>query len=740
MEASAVFLLLAFLIITLTAGAQAQTPQSTPVALSNPGFEEGAAGWNLPPNAAIVTDQAFSGTRSARLTVSDPMVDPVYITRQVPVVGGGQYLVRCRVKTQGVTRKPGRMSSVGAGLIVEWADPQGKWYASGSYATGLYGDNDWLVREATSLRAPEQAGFAVIFLALRGAGTAWFDDVEVFRVDRVLSPTAPASGSSLHANRPRLSWRDDPQAMSYVVELSPDPAFPPDRTVRLETEQAWARPSTPLAPGRWYWRVSAAGYSPTAPLSFDQTAPVDEDTTPPTIVAEPTRVVRADEPVRVLIQSGDAPTRTERAAVSVQARLGDKPLTVALETPQGTDTVTAVLSGQWAPGLNEVTLTAADAAGNADTQTLLVLFRPVPDHPVAISADGAYTDAGERIFPLGMYEVSPQAMATVKQAGIDVVHTYRFESSRDDEDAREFLDAAAAAGLRVFIGFDRGIHSGQGLMQGNIAHVIARVAALCDHPGLFCWYLFDEPESAHQYISPRGLIAYANLIRRLDPYHPVVVTTWGPRMALYRRSFDTHWTQAYTTPAGVVRQIEEHRRLLGPNTPITLLVHCFDREQTEALRQGKPFDPARFTPDGQWMRAAAFAGITQRVNGLWWWWYADAVKDWATVARAPEAWKALTAVFSQLQDLEPILVDPAPAETGTLDAGDGKIYWWRKTVGDQTTLIAVNTTERTVQVTIPAPGDGPAAVRYEDRRGERRGGNLADEFSRYAVHIYQFTR
>lgn len=727
------FGLLTLSLTVLLTGAQAQEEQRVPVALANAGFEDGAQGWNIPRNGAVVADVAFTGQRSARLTVQDPMTDGVYITRQVPVVGGGRYEVRARVKTLGVTKKPGRMSSVGAGLIVEWADQSGKWYASGTYATGLYGDRDWELCEAKSLRAPEQAGFAVIFLALRDAGTAWFDDIEVVRVDRTLSVEAPQAGEAIRANRPLLRWRDDPQAMAYTAELARDPAFPAAETIRIETQQAWVRPPEPIAPGRWYWRVTAPGYSPTAAQSFEQTAAVDEDTTPPTVLVQPTRVVRADEAVRVPIhlEGGGA------EGVSVQARLGNRAVGVAL-VKEESGTVQAVLTTDWAPGLNEVTVTAMDAPGNVDTQTLQVLFRPVPEHPVAISADGVYTDAGRRFFPLGIYEVSPQAMPTVKQAGIDVVHTYRFESSRNDEEARAYLDAAAAAGLRVFIGFDRGIRSGEGLMQGNVQHVIARVAALCDSPGLFCWYLFDEPESAHQYISPRGLIAYADLIRRLDPYHPVVVTTWGPRMALYRRSFDTHWTQAYTTPAGVVRQIEEHRGQLGPETPITLIAHCYDREQTEVLRKGGTFDPVRFKPDAQWMRAAAFAGITQRVNGLWWWWYADATKDWATVVRVPEAWQALSAVFAQLHELEPVLVSPAQPQTGVLEAGGGKVQWWAKTTDGQTTLIAVNTTEETVTVQVPVAGEGPAAVLYEDRQIQRRGGGITDEFGRYAVHVYRF--
>lgn len=705
----------------------------SPVEVSNAGFEEGNEGWEWPANAAVVSDVARSGQWSARLTVQDPLEEPVYITRQIPVVGGAYYQARCWVRTAGVVEKPGRMESVGAGLIVEWADRNGRWFASGVYATGLYGDQDWTLREAPPLRAPEEAGFAVIFLALRGAGTAWFDDFELVRVRYLLTLEAPPSGQAIRDNTPTLRWRDDPEVQQFIVEVSPDPTFPAAAAMRWEVQQPSVTLEEPLAPGRWYWRVTAPGYDSSEVWSFEQTAALDQDTTAPAIRAAPTRVTRDDEPIRIRIReagpAGPLPT--------VQAWLRGQAVSLQME-PVSEWEIEALLSPRWQLGLNWLTITATDGAGNSESQTIPVVCRPAPARPITISPDGAYLEACQRIFPLGIYQVSPAAMPIVKQAGFDVVHTYQFEGSADDEAARAYLDAAAAAGLRVFLGFDRGLSSHQGLVQGHSEHLIQRVAALCDHPGLFCWYLFDEPEVPQQYIAPRTLNGYADLIRRLDPYHAVVVTTWGPRMALYRPSFDTHWTQAYTTPAGVVAQIEEHRKLLGPETPITLLVHCFDGKQTEGFRKGQPMDPRNFQPDADWLRAAAYAGLTQRVNGLWWWWYADQADDWLTVADVPEAWQALSRWIREIQELEPVLVHPVPPETGSLEMAGGKVYWWRQTVDQETTLIAVNTTEQAFRATIPAVGEGPAIVLFEDRQVARRAGALMDDFPRYGVHVYRF--
>jgi hypothetical protein len=292
--------------------------------------------------------------------------------------------------------------------------------------------------------------------------------------------------------------------------------------------------------------------------------------------------------------------------------------------------------------------------------------------------------------------------------------------------------------LRVFLGFDRGTGSGQGLVQGNTEHVVRRVAALCDHPGLFCWYLFDEPEIVDQYVSPRNLVAFADLIRALDPYHPLVVTTWGNRMNRYRASWDTHWTQSYATPPEIVRTIADHRRLLENASPITLLIHCYDRDQSVAFKAGKAVDPAAFQPDAAWMRAAAFVGITQQVNGLFWWWYAETSRDFYTAAQVPQAWQALCSVVAQVRELRPVITGAGVAESARVEVADGAIEVWAKTVDGERTVIAVHTGSAEVEATVPARGEGPAAVLFEERTAARQAGAIRDRFGRYGVHVYRF--
>ena len=710
-----------------------RTRWTDPVDVPHAGFEQGADGWAVPANAAVVDDVAHSGRRSVRLTVADPMTEAVYVTRQVPVVGGSAYAARCFVKTAGVTPQPGRMSSVGAGLIVEWADTQGKWFAAGEYDTKLYGDHDWTRRACETLRAPEEAGYAVIFLALRGAGTAWFDDVELDRVHETLFLEQPVPGVELADNTPTFRWRDDPRASEFVLELSRSREFADARTWTV-SDHVVDLPE-PLEPGTWYWRVTAPGYEPTPPWWFRQTSPRDHDTTAPVVRTSACRVTAPGEGVEIQIDEARS------ATLSVRAMLGaDKLAAEAVQSAPGHFTASLRAPAGWSAGLNRVELDVSDDAGNRGEAVVSVVCREAPANAVRIEPDGAYSSAGKRIFPFGIYQVSPAAMPAVKAGGFDVVHIYQWEGSQDDAAARAYLDAAWSNGLRVFIGFDRGKGSGNGLVQGNTEHIIRRVAALCGHPGLFCWYLFDEPEVVHQYVSPRALVRYADLIRALDPFHPVVVTTWGKRMNLYRRSWDTHWTQAYFTPPRVVAQIRSHRELLQNASPITLLVHCYDREQSAALKGGGVMDKDSFQPDAAWLRAAAYGGVTQGINGLWWWWYADTAKDWVTAFDVDWAWDALVRVVRELQQLEPVLASPGQGRSATLLFGDATIETWSKTLDGVTTLIAVNTSETPAEAELPLDGNGVVEVLFEERRVERADGVLTDRFDRYGVHVYRFGR
>lgn len=660
-------------------------------------FENGSAGWEGGENMAVDDSVAHDGASSLRLAVADPATDPVYVTRRIPVEGGARYAASCFVKTANVVEAPGAKPSAGAGLIVEWADRNGAWMQSGAYACGLRGTEDWRRVECGMLKAPDGAGFAIVFLALRDAGTAWFDDISFERIDASIVKRAPEDGASFADNCPRFEWLPSPGVRAYTLELSQDPAFAAGTVLSFAAGGLpRAQLRKPLAPGVWHWRVVAPGMPDTHPWSFTQTAPEDHDCLPPLVAAKAARVTRADEPFDVEVEGDDL--AVVRLLFGAETAIGQQ----TNNSKQTTAKFAPPPSG-WPEGLTEGQIIATDAAGNASTNAFWLLNAPAPGNAVTVGEDGFYREGGHRVFPLMIYEVEPEDMAEVRDAGFDVVHNYLWERTQDDAACRRYLDACGSNGLRAFIGFDRGVRTGEGMMQGNLGCVARRIGAIADHPALFCWYLYDEPEWLKQFITAESMIEFADLVRALDPFHPVVMSTWNATMKNYRRTWDSHWTQAYGNPDEVVAQLEEHRRFLDGDSPITLLVNCNDGEQSRRRQRGIEPDPDKFSRDRDHLRACAFVGVVKECNGVGWWWFGRHSREFYSAAQNPKAWDDLKAVIGELRALRGVVEADGPVATGTAKDGKARVEWWSKRVGDKMWFIAVNTADHAVSVTVETP-------------------------------------
>lgn len=150
--------------------------------------------------------------------------------------------------------------------------------------------------------APEGTAYVtlIIYSSIPNVGTLYFDNVQLRDVSQQAAalverePTnreigfRPADGSSVKVNPPPLVWLPASGAVSYIVELSQDPAFPAAGTKRVDgIDLPLYTPAEILDAGVWYWRywaVDARGNAsgPSQVRSFVITEGLPELPLPPT--------------------------------------------------------------------------------------------------------------------------------------------------------------------------------------------------------------------------------------------------------------------------------------------------------------------------------------------------------------------------------------------------------------------------------------------------------------------------
>jgi hypothetical protein len=300
--------------------------------------------------------------------------------------------------------------------------------------------------------------------------------------------------------------------------------------------------------------------------------------------------------------------------------------------------------------------------------------------------------------------------------------------------------------LQAFIGFDR-----QKLQAEDEGSVAERVGALGRHPALLAWYLFDEPDLPHQYVPPDQLRRLYQLIRTLDPMHPVIVTVaQGNMMPLYHGSYDVYWSMDYSTPGSNAANFETHRKALRPEVPIMSIVHSYDGHQPGPNRGGVP---EKFEPGPVMLRACAFMAVAHNSSGLCWWWWGQGGDTYMTVAHVPQAWDALKETIRQIRALRPVLEAPQPVRMWIEKPAEGtEVHLWEKTLPaspgrrdgakapDRTVIIAVNRDKRPCEVSFTSPaftGQAQASVLFENREVALAAGQLRDRFEPWAVHVYE---
>ena len=360
----------------------------------------------------------------------------------------------------------------------------------------------------------------------------------------------------------------------------------------------------------------------------------------------------------------------------------------------------------------------------ASTESALEAYRALD--PVDPAPGSCLTVEGR--FPVGFYAVRPVAgrdlglegiFRELAEAKVNVLHNSDFEDwpehtphyrrLNSDETARLYLDLAHSHGLQVLMGFDRMM-----VVKGDAAGLQRRARTLTDHPGLFGWYLIDEP-NLHG-AGPQVTLAAREAVRDAGDGHPLTATLCDiDTIDRYAPSLDVLITDVYPVSTeclfSLVPHIETALAATEGQKPVWAAIGVHNHDMHRIAWGGMEHlipDPRRPTVDE--VRCMTYLAIAHGAGGILF--YAYDAWRYGQIYDEPVLYEGVKALSRELADLSPWLVGDCVAK-GTVAGERGTMvsYILRGRHQGQSVLVAVNGfDEPSGPVQISVPGTDSVAV------------------------------
>jgi hypothetical protein len=221
----------------------------------------------------------------------------------------------------------------------------------------------------------------------------------------------------------------------------------------------------------------------------------------------------------------------------------------------------------------------------------------------------------------------------------------------------------------------------------------ANVALRKNEPALFGWYLVDEPEGGG--ITPEMMRAACDIVKQIDPDHPVIIGTNVPGMLKhYEGCADAIGADPYPIP----------------NHPLTMVADWTDAAvSATAGRRQCPWmilqafgwadigegHAAQDSPTQEQFTNMLYTALIHGAKAVMWWPF--------TTARG-SYWPHFERLGQQVRFLEPFLLHGTDAEgmpAGVQSAGH--VHWRAWQHEGRTVILAANLTYRPQTLTIPLP-------------------------------------
>ena len=158
---------------------------------------------------------------------------------------------------------------------------------------------------------------------------------------------------------------------------------------------------------------------------------------------------------------------------------------------------------------------------------------------------------GEPFFPIGLYWLRAEDLGPMRRLHFNSGdYFYKLRG----EEVASLMDAAAVEGMQILLELTE---YARRQPEPDYRAIAALVKRYRRHPALLAWYLVDEP--AETKMAPASALAIYELIRELDPYHPVyLVNNRSRTYAAYSDASDILAIDVYPIPNYPITQVGDY--------------------------------------------------------------------------------------------------------------------------------------------------------------------------------------
>jgi len=456
--------------------------------------------------------------------------------------------------------------------------------------------------------------------------------------------------------------------------------------------------------------------------------------------------------VRIRLRESPSLLRERRLVVALERGGGERIAERTISEPERSELHVSFPAEDLAEGEYVVAVTLLDKAGK-DLFGVDKPFRKLPraagDEVVCDPVTGRVVLVNGRPFmPVGWAALNPTQMKAATRAGFNSIFHY-YPSSPPGTDEAAYvdlrLDTAAKYGLKTTqyaypdYQFVRAIARSprtRALTDQQKERIRKAVENYRDHPGLFAWYLADEPESSET--NPTLLREVKRLVADCDPYHPTFIVNNSPfGHHTYKECADIFAPDVYSfhrkgkfdydfTRERVVASLDAAFEATRGRKPVWVIFEAFNAAAT-----GTNFADARGLTFEEY-RVLVHLAIIHRANGFFFY------KADSPYAEYPELKIGLEKfLVPMLRSLAPVILFGNDRQL-KVSSSTGKVHALLLGHQGDLYLFAANAAAEPADVTFEAEDLRGKVLRIIGERGEVRCGQNAFErtFAGHEAHVY----